>query len=91
MKKEFQLHWLIDDVAPRSRMDVFTDGEIDNIVSNSKLVAKYNQVIDSDSAYEMLTAKLQEAAANPPARCKQLKKQLNQKKVHLKKLPIIQL
>jgi uncharacterized protein len=48
--------------APRSRMDVLTDGEIDTIVSKSKLVAKYNQVIDSESAYEILTAKLEEAA-----------------------------
>ena len=53
-------------LAPRSRMDVLTDGEIDNIVSKSKLTAKYNQVIDSQSAYEMLTAKLQQAADNPP-------------------------
>jgi hypothetical protein len=45
-------------------MDVLTEGEIDNIVSHSKLSAKYNQVTDSQSAYEMLTAKLQEAAAN---------------------------
>ncbi|HMO61263.1 MAG TPA: DUF853 family protein [Ferruginibacter sp.] len=49
--------------APRSRMDVLTDAEIDAIVSKSRLVAKYNQVIDSHSAYEMLTAKLAEAAA----------------------------
>ena len=51
--------------TPRSRMDVLTQSEIDSIINNSKLAAKYNQVIDSDSAYEMLTAKLQEAAANP--------------------------
>lgn len=48
--------------TPRSRMDVLTEGEIDNIVSKSRLVAKYNQVIDSQSAYEILTAKLEEAA-----------------------------
>lgn len=48
--------------APRSRMDVLTNDEIDSIVSKSKLVAKYNQVIDSESAYEILTAKLEEAA-----------------------------
>ncbi len=48
--------------SPRSRMDVLTDGEIDSIVSKSKLVAKYNQEIDSQSAYEILTAKLNEAA-----------------------------
>ena len=32
------------------------------INSKSKLVTKYNQVIDSQSAYEILTAKLEEAA-----------------------------
>jgi DNA helicase HerA-like ATPase len=48
--------------SPRSRMDILTDAEIDSIVSHSKLAAKYNEVIDSPSAYEILTAKLQEAA-----------------------------
>jgi len=43
-------------------MDILTDAEIDSIVSHSKLAAKYNEVIDSPSAYEILTAKLQEAA-----------------------------
>jgi uncharacterized protein len=54
-------------LTPRSRMDVLTEAEIDNIVNHSKLVAKYNQEIDSNSAYEMLTAKLNEAAANSTA------------------------
>ena len=48
--------------APRSRMDVLTAAEIDTIIGKSKLAAKYNQVTDSESAYEILTAKLQEAA-----------------------------
>ncbi len=48
--------------APRSRMDVLTDEEINTLTSKSKLVAKYNQVIDSESAYEILTAKLNAAA-----------------------------
>jgi DNA helicase HerA-like ATPase len=48
--------------SPRSRMDVLTASEIDGLVSKSKLVAKYNQVIDSQSAYEILTDKLNEAA-----------------------------
>jgi len=47
--------------SPRSRMDVLTPTEIDNIVNQSKLVKKYNQTIDSQSAYEILTAKLNEA------------------------------
>jgi DNA helicase HerA-like ATPase len=46
---------------PRSRMDILADAEIDTIVSKSKLAAKYNQVIDSQSAYEILTEKLKEA------------------------------
>ena len=50
--------------APRSRMDVLTDAEIDSITGKSKLVAKYNKTMDSESAYEILTAKLQEAAEN---------------------------
>ena len=32
-------------------------------MSKSKLAAKYNQVLNSDSAYEILNAKLEEAAA----------------------------
>jgi DNA helicase HerA-like ATPase len=48
--------------APRSRMDVLTEQEIDELVTSSKLVAKYSKEIDSESAYEILTAKLEEAA-----------------------------
>jgi hypothetical protein len=51
-------------------MDVLTENEIDTIVSNSKLVAKYNQSIDPQSAYEMLTAKLKEAADQPQSSAK---------------------
>jgi DNA helicase HerA-like ATPase len=47
---------------PRSRMDVLSDVEIDTIVGNSKLATKYNVVVDSESAYELLTEKINEAA-----------------------------
>ena len=47
---------------PQSRMDILTDAEIDSLVSKSKIAAKYNQVIDSQSAYEILTDKLNDAA-----------------------------
>ncbi len=50
--------------APASRMDILTDAEINSLVSSSKLTSKYNQVIDSQSAYEMLSEKLQQAQAN---------------------------
>lgn len=47
---------------PNSRMDVLSDAEVDSLVAKSKLANKYNQIIDNNSAYEMLTAKLHEAA-----------------------------
>jgi DNA helicase HerA-like ATPase len=49
--------------APKSRMDILTDDEIDALVSKSRIAAKYNQNIDSESAYEVLNAKLEQAAA----------------------------
>lgn len=47
---------------PRSRMDVLSETEIDALVAKSKLAKKYNEIIDSESAYEILTAKLEEAS-----------------------------
>ncbi len=43
---------------PQSRMGVLTDAEIATVVSKSKLTGKYSQAIDSESAYEILTQKL---------------------------------
>lgn len=48
--------------SPSSRMDVLTDAEIDALVAKSKLVPKYKEVVNSQSAYEILEAKLAEAA-----------------------------
>ncbi len=45
--------------APRSRMDILTDAEIDDVVDSSKLVPIYNKEIDRESAYEILRAKIQ--------------------------------
>lgn len=46
--------------APMSRMDVLTDAEIGEINNSSKLTRKYNEVIDRESAYEMLTKKIED-------------------------------
>ena len=46
--------------APESRMDILTENEIATINSKSKLVAKYAEAIDRDSAYEMLTKKIED-------------------------------
>lgn len=48
--------------SPRSRMDILTEAEIDQVVSKSRIAAKYNEEIDSHSAYEILTEKLEAAA-----------------------------
>ena len=49
--------------APMSRMDILTDNELSNLLSKSKLIKKYNQTIDRESAYEMLNSKIKEAVA----------------------------
>lgn len=47
---------------PTSRMNILTDEELKAIINASKLTAKYNEVIDPESAYEILSAKLEEAS-----------------------------
>ncbi|MGB1309197.1 MAG: helicase HerA-like domain-containing protein [Oceanihabitans sp.] len=48
--------------APMSRMDVLTDNELNNLLDDSKLVMKYNETIDRESAYELLNEKIEKAA-----------------------------
>lgn len=43
---------------PRSRMDVITSVEMNDILHESQLVAKYNREIDRDSAFELLRKKV---------------------------------
>jgi len=45
--------------APMSRMDILTEQELNTVINNSKLAAKYNQNIDRESAYEMLNSKIE--------------------------------
>ena len=44
--------------SPMSRMDVLTESEIQAINQQSKLVRKYAETIDRDSAYEMLNRRI---------------------------------
>ncbi|MBP6182612.1 helicase HerA-like domain-containing protein [Flavobacterium sp.] len=44
--------------APMSRMDILTESEIQEINNKSKLVKKYSELIDRESAYEMLNKKI---------------------------------
>ena len=45
--------------APMSRMDVLADSELKEVIDRSKLVKKYNEVVDRESAYEMLNKKIE--------------------------------
>lgn len=47
--------------APMSRMDVLTDSELKSVIKNSSLVKKYGEVIDRESAYEILNEKIEKA------------------------------
>ncbi len=49
--------------APMSRMDVLTPSELKEVIDNSKLVKKYNEEVDRESAYEMLNEKIKKAEA----------------------------
>ncbi|EDP97928.1 helicase HerA-like domain-containing protein [Kordia algicida OT-1] len=49
--------------APMSRMDVLTSSELKEVIDNSKLIKKYNDEVDRESAYEMLNEKIKKAEA----------------------------
>ncbi len=44
--------------APRSRMDVISEAEMQQILKKSQLLMKYNEAIDRESAFEMLQQKV---------------------------------
>ncbi len=45
-------------ISPSSRMDILTPQEIDEIVNNSELVKEYAEDINKESAYEILSRKM---------------------------------
>lgn len=47
--------------APMGRMDILEPHEINEVVSNSKLVKKYKETLDRESAYELLNKKIKRA------------------------------
>ena len=52
--------------SPSSRMNVLTEEELEEICSNSSIAKKYNQDLDSHSAYEMLHQRLEKAKMPEP-------------------------
>lgn len=53
-------------ISPESRMDVLSPEEIDDLVNNSDMVSKYEETVNKDSAYEMLTNRMEQAAEEEP-------------------------
>lgn len=53
--------------APMSRMDVLVENEISEINSKSKLVRKYAEEMDRESAYEILNKKINDAVEQAEA------------------------
>lgn len=47
--------------APQSRMDILTKREINEIIRRSDIMDKYGEDIDRESAYEILSAKIEDA------------------------------
>ncbi len=45
--------------APMSRMDILTESELKQLIGNSRIYHKYNEVIDRESAYEILSEKIE--------------------------------
>lgn len=50
--------------APMSRMDILTEAELRELIGRSKLVSKYRETVDRESAYEILGAKIERAEAD---------------------------
>jgi hypothetical protein len=47
--------------APMSRMDILSETELKETLGKSKLIKKYNEEIDRESAYEILNEKIEKA------------------------------
>jgi DNA double-strand break repair helicase HerA and related ATPase len=68
---------------PRSRMDVLTDAEVSSLTGASKLVNKYNQETDNESAYELLNKKM-EVAQQRSNEIQQMQQQAKEEKASSK-------
>lgn len=65
--------------APMSRIGVLAPDEIQTIVSSSTIAAKYNEVIDRESAFELLSKKIKEVETEEPEEKTKMKSQKEEK------------
>ncbi len=78
-------------VAPQSRMDILNADEIQNLVKASQLVRIYNEETDRESAYEILSKKLEksEQLAEQEKKQKEQEREQKIKRGGTKEKPII--
>ncbi len=69
--------------APISRMDILSPLEVDGLVARSDLVRTYNEVIDRESAFEILEKRMKE---HDPEEEKEVKKEVKQEPSTLEKI-----
>ena len=64
-------------ISPESRMDVISDQEVNELTSNSALVAKYEETLNKESAFEILNARMSQAVetAAPTQKTKPVKEE----------------
>jgi hypothetical protein len=61
-------------------MDILSDSELNDCIKSSKLSAKYNKSIDRESAFEMLTEKIERAQERAEYEAKIIEKEEELKK-----------
>ncbi len=64
-------------ISPESRMDILTEQEVNDLTSNSALVAKYEETLNKESAFEILNARMSQAVktATPMRKTKHVKEE----------------
>lgn len=64
-------------ISPESRMDILSEAEVEDLTGSSAMVEKYEQPMNKDSAYEMLTNRMEQAVQNaePAAKPKPVKEE----------------
>jgi uncharacterized protein len=75
--------------APQSRMDVISETEMDSLVSNSALARVYNEELDRESAFELLSKKI-EAHEQAQAEEEAAKKEAKEEKVASKEKSVVE-
>jgi uncharacterized protein len=74
--------------APMSRIGILSESEINEIISKSFIITKYNEVIDRESAHEILQSKILNAQDNSESKHteKEIAKKTKEEKTTLEKL-----